>query len=461
MTNAILRCLFALLLVIFYKDAVAQTFYEIEYTDKQGYVNRGLMIYYDEEDCQVVMRRHTSDGKDLTISQLKYESVKEDADGTDYLVMACEEDNTPLFIWIWDKSEEQDIPYVALNENDDTDKWVRASHFSEDKLIDLSPEYLQLFLDPECELYKSMEEAYGEIVNNLDDGTAVYQTIYNAVAEAKADDDAQATEKSIIGSSSNKKIGNTCKLADRPTMHLFVVANTEVADIGQACSTDYKNIVNEMRGISQSIGIRLKQYLVTGENYSKAGVQRQLRNLQPKSNDIVMFLYTGHGFRFDNQTDPYPMIALTTNDYEPIEGNYMAMSDIYKTIVNKGARLNIVLSDCCNAEVGERRPLGSSTLFSRGSNNYSRKRLNDLFFNSKGSILSTAASPGEYSWCDMSGGIFTLSFIQSLRKEISAMNKASVSWQSIVNNTLNTARKRSTNNARTQNGLKKVTVSKI
>jgi len=152
--------------------------------------------------------------------------------------------------------------------------------------------------------------------------------------------------------------------------------------------------------------------------------------------------------------------VLTTNDYEPIEGNYMALSDIYKTICGKGARLNIVLGDCCNSELEEQFPLNTNTLFSRGSNNFSRKRLQDLFFNSKGSILSTAASPGEYSWCDTSGGMFTVSFIQSLRKEISAMNTADVSWQSIVNNTINTARLRSRNNATTQNGLKKVAVSK-
>jgi len=448
-------CLAITMLLGWDAGALAQTFYEIEYTDRQGYTNHGLFIYFDEEDCTVIMRRHTPEGGDLSIEQWEYQSVKDDADGLDCLAMACEADHTPLFVWIWgqDESEEkQAIPYVVLDENDDPEEWIRATQFYEADLNSLTPDYLELFLDPECELYEQMVAVYNERVASLDDGKDVYEVVSNAVLTARDENAEQPTVE--------KGRGNSCSISSRPVMHLFVVANTEVADIGQACRRDYNNIVGEMRGIAQSIGINLKEYKVTGSDYSVATVRRQLRNLKPSANDIVVFLYTGHGFRLADQTDPYPLLVLTTNDYEPIEGNYMALSDIYKTICGKGARLNIVLGDCCNSELEEQFPLNTNTLFSRGSNNFSRKRLQDLFFNSKGSILSTAASPGEYSWCDTSGGMFTVSFIQSLRKEISAMNTADVSWQSIVNNTINTARLRSRNNATTQNGLKKVAVSK-
>lgn len=457
MKKTIIRafCIAVAMLLGWDAGAMAQTFYEIEYTDRQGYTNRGLFIYFDEEDCTVIMRRHKPDGGNLSIEQWNYQSVKDDIEGIDCLIMACEDDDTPLFLWIWDKNEteeQQAIPYVVLDEDDDPDEWVRASLFYEDNLNYLTPEYLELFLDPECELYGQMVAAYNERVANLDDGEDVYNVVSNAVLTARG----ESTEEAVL----DKGVGNSCSISSRPVLHLFVVANTEVADIGQACRTDYRNIVSEMRGITQSIGISMKQYKVTGDNYSVAAVRQQLKNLKPSANDIVVFLYTGHGFRLADQTDPYPLLALTTNDYEPIDGNYMALSDIYKAICDKGARLNIVLGDCCNSELAEQYPLGCSTLFSRGSNNFSRKRLQELFFNSKGSILSTAASPGEYSWCDTSGGMFTVSFIQSLRKEISAMNTSDVSWQSIVNNTINTARQRSRNNAQAQNGLKKVAVSK-
>lgn len=466
---------------------MAQTFYEVQYADKQGYDNYGLMLYTNEEDCTLYLRRHTTEGSNFSFRELDYVSErndKEKGEEDDYQIMVCEEDNTPIFIWLWDKEEseeQQRVPYVALDEDEEPEDWIRAKSFVELDLRALTPDYLAQYLDPKGDLSRQITEARNETlaadevasaerqvaIANLGDGTGIYNTIYAAAMEARkpeAEKQNPPTGNKQNGQTSgnvqNTAVGATCNVSDRPTMHLFIVANTEVADIGSACRVDYNNIRNEMSGIAQSIGIRLKEYDVTGGNYSKEGLQQQIASLRPAANDIVVFLYTGHGFRFDDQKDPYPMMVLTSNDYQPLEGNYVALSDVYNAICNKGARLNIVLSDCCNSKVGERRPLEGNTLFSRGNNNFSRKRLAELFFNAKGSLLSTAASPGEYSWCDAAGGMFTLSFIQSLRREISAMSTGEVSWQSVVDNTLKNALQRSSNSAEAQNGLKKVTIAR-
>ena len=469
----------------------AQTFYEVQYTDAQGYDNYGLMLYTDEEDCTLYLRRHTKDGDDFSFRQLDYVSEGNDNDEEDYLVMVCGEDDTPIFIWLWDKEESEEqqlVPYISLDADEEPEDWLRAKSFVELDLQALTPEYLEQYLDSDSDLFKQISEARNEtleaekaandekqaVIANLGDGKGIYNTIYAAAMDARKPE-AEKSDKQTGNSgqtAGNQQSGQTagdvrqsaagsaCSVSDRPMMHLFIVANTEVADIGSACRVDYNNIRNEMSGIAQSIGVRVKEYDVTGANYSKEGLQQQIASLRPAANDIVVFLYTGHGFRFDDQKDPYPMMALTSNDYQPLEGNYVALSDVYNAICKKGARLNIVLSDCCNSKVGERRPLEGNTLFSRGNNNFSRKRLAELFFNAKGSLLSTAASPGEYSWCDAAGGMFTLSFIQSLRREISAMNTGTVSWQSIVDNTLKNALQRSSNNAEAQNGLKKVAIAR-
>ncbi|WP_373830408.1 caspase family protein, partial [Bacteroides heparinolyticus] len=183
-------------------------------------------------------------------------------------------------------------------------------------------------------------------------------------------------------------------------------------------------------------------------------------SLQPGSDDIVFFIYSGHGFRFDNQTSKYPCFDLTTSQYDDVEDdNYLQMSDIYNEICGKEARLNIVLSDCCNTPIGVEAPYREvGTLFSRSSNNYSVKRLGQLFLQARGSLISTAASPGETSVCDMTGGYFTLSFIRSLRKEINAVNQQSVSWENIINNTIAAARQRGQEVGNRQQGLKLIKI---
>lgn len=480
----------------------AQTFYQLKYADKDGNSITGLMYYVDGQVSNLRLSFEV-DGESYYSSH-DYVTEKSDEGAEDsYMVMASEDDDTPILIWLWDENEteaRQLVPYISFDEDDEVEDWIRAESFFEVPLRELTRDYLELFFgDDEDDLFEAICAAHDEniesereIIKGLGDGIDIFRVLYTAVTEAKGvETDVEAvmaeTREELYRQTGHGNAGNTnssqgngnntldtnpsrtslesggaaCSVNDKPVMHLFVMANTQVADIGQACKVDFNNITNEMRGIAQSLGIKVKEYDVAGEGYSKSNLLKQLSSLKPGKNDIVFFLYTGHGFRFDNQQDQFPMMALTTNDYQPLEGNYVALSDVYDEICKKGARLNIVLSDCCNSEIGERRPLQGNTLFSRGNNNFSRKRLAELFFNAKGSILSTAASPGEYSWCDTAGGMFTLSFIQSLRKEISAMNHSSVSWQSVVDNTLKSALLRSSNNAEAQNGLKKMQVVKL
>ena len=473
-----LRCLVCLLALWGFGLSAplsAQTFYEIIFTDRQQYENYALMVYYDEENCTLNLRRHTADGDNFSFRTLNYLCQRTEEEGeTPFTVMASDEDGTPTFIWIWDdeQSEEQQlIPYIELDENDSADDWIRASSCIEVEIRQLTPEYIGQYLDTESELYRQVAEAYAEVMKldaeeaerqrqaiaQLGNGDAVAEVVTEQVLAAR-----QGNEAAVAPPATPVPTA-VCPVPteSRPTLHLFTLINNRVADIGAACATDYGNISNEMHGISQALGIPLKEYKVMGSNFSKAGLRQQLAKLSPGADDIVVFLYSGHGFRFDNQQDRYPMMALTTNDYQQLDGNYVALSDVYNEICSKNARLNIVLSDCCNSNVGERRPLQGNTLFSRGNNNFSRARLQELFFNAKGSILSTAASPGEYSWCDAAGGMFTLSFIQSLRREVSAMNQSTVDWQHVVDNTLRTALQRSSNNAEAQNGLKYVKVAKL
>lgn len=198
-------------------------------------------------------------------------------------------------------------------------------------------------------------------------------------------------------------------------------------------------------------------YPVTGNDFSRDGVVAMLNKLRPASNDIVVFLYSGHGFRFDNQESRFPQMDLTTSSYQELGDNYLAMADVFDDIQNKGARLNIVMSDCCNTPIGEEAPVSTgTTLYSRATSNFSLDRQRDLFLNTRGSILSTASSPGEPSVCDQSGGFYTIGFIRSLRKEISSTSSEPVSWLNVMDNTIEAAKKRSERDGDGQHGLRMV-----
>lgn len=248
------------------------------------------------------------------------------------------------------------------------------------------------------------------------------------------------------------------------TLHLIVVANTEVSDIGQACKVDLENVKSEFKGISKVLNMTYDEKLVSGNNYGKQQLADIVSTFTPAPNDVVVFVYTGHGFRFQDQTDYYPNMDLSSSSYDDPTKNYVALSDVYKELSAKGARLNLFFSDCCNSEIAANRPvIGTSSLFSRSNNNYDIEKLRLLFLQSQGNLLTTAASPGEYSWCGINGGFFLLSVIESMRNQISAISEEEPSWDNLVKDAINAALSKSSSNqsCQAQNGLKYVQVKSI
>lgn len=475
----------------------AQTFYELTYKDKTGNKYTGVLMYNGDLEAstmRLVKYDKNGDFDDLLTFENMKMSLNESNRNNPYTILTNNDDRSPRFIW-YNKNKTRTYVMLSPRDASNPNAWVTCSQFFEKNLRDMNEDYVSKFFDTEEDLYntilkarKLVLESDKQVKNNLGNGFEIYRYFYEAMYFEKTEDQidkvllerekafnkdvatshpqlaARIDKRIASGGQQQVQVASTSAsqtaFAANSKIHLMIVANSEVADIGATCKIDMANMLNEVQGIGQALGLPVQQYLVTGADYSKLGVEQMLKSLKPNAEDVVIFLYTGHGFRFHDQRDQYPNMAMVTSDYQDATANYIAVSDIYNAIVKKGARLNIVLSDCCNADLGERRPLNSTTLGSRGNNNFSLDRLKTLF-SARGSIISTAAGPGEVSWCDGAGGMFTLSFIQSLRQEISATNGKEVSWEHIIDNTLVAASNRSKSSCQTaQNGLKYVKMVK-
>ncbi len=493
-----------LLLTLTFNSAFSQTIYHIEYSDLKGRDYMALMMHYDEERCTMRIGYHDSNDE-YNLVQVNYLTGsfdKNELDDNEYPIslMIPDERETmqgngriqlPTFIWVWDdmRSEEEiNKPFVAFDLDDPDEEWLSPADFSEKSLSEMDYDYVDLFYweeEPDFELLLSAVNQSQK--QESDSNNFSWGDIVTAFAEGVAEGLAETTEGespteqfgTITGYTCNLESENSDEVDDAPDeteeitppltngaaprMHLMLVANTEVADIGASCQRDFNNVRGEMRGIASVLDIEIKEYAISGANYSKNELIQQLENLNPAPQDIVVFAYTGHGFRFDDQQDFYPMIDLSPDSYQNVlEDNYASMADIFNAIVAKGARLNLVFSDCCNNKIGVNSPLlEGATLFSRSNNNFDTKKLASLFLGNSGNILATSSSPGEYSWCNTSGGFYTISLIQSLREEISLLNKNTPSWDVLINKTIGLAKKRTSETGTVQNGLRYVSVKSI
>jgi hypothetical protein len=136
---------------------------------------------------------------------------------------------------------------------------------------------------------------------------------------------------------------------------------------------------------------------------------------------------------------------------------------VYSTLKAKGARLNLVLADCCNNKIGVSQISSTSFLNLQADNKPDIVKLKRLFMTAKGNVISAAAKAGEYSWANPLGGFYTISFIQALKEKIGYMNNGSHSWSDIINYTTQLARDKSSpglcSNCTIQNGVSNISVT--
>jgi hypothetical protein len=226
----------------------------------------------------------------------------------------------------------------------------------------------------------------------------------------------------------------------QPTLHLVLAADTWDKSIGTSCQAEQDRVYNYFEEIANQSGMKFDPTMIHDGAFTKQNVTNALNGLQPGVNDAVVFYYSGHGFRFNNDTDPYPRIDIRTNDFADIQNNSLSLSYIYNTLKGKKARLNLVLGDCCNSFIGlPRFVTGGNTNMDRSLNTLSGSNCKQLFLQSKGNIIATAATKGQYALCDNGpdgGGLFTKAFLNALDYQLSTFN-AKPTWTALMSATKN------------------------
>lgn len=389
-------------LLILSTQSFSQTLYDFQW-NYNGLEYTGLMIFYNENDIH--MRIGFEEDGGYNVSQSDYIYAHDDEFGefvfleeiyTEYIQdEAGETDETFHFIWVLNEEGEMEGPFAISAydlENDYLDELVEV-YMEELSYADIDSEYLLQYYLPE-------EEEYVLILGTDEQEEYI----------------PPATSETV-------------------NLHLIVVANTKISDIGPSTKVDSDNLSGELSGIAEVLKMNFLHTEISEENFTKETLETVLMGLNPQANDIVVFYYSGHGFRYAEEENLiYPQLDLRYNPYQEMgAGTTVNLEEIYAVITEKGGRLNIILGDCCNNEIGLTRQVGSSFMASRGNVNADIEKLEKLFLNSRGNLIAAGASKGEYSWCSSQGGFFTNSFISALREESSALRaNDDANWTDII-----------------------------
>lgn len=210
---------------------------------------------------------------------------------------------------------------------------------------------------------------------------------------------------------------------------LFLITVTDNLDekIKATTALDKKNVEGFFSNAARVINLKLKSVALQGENFNLSKVERTIRELKVGKNDVVVFAYSGHGFSYTN--DPafqYPQLALWHGVQN--EAFFRTQSINLETIFNrihaKGARLTVVIGDCCNTDAGITRKIEDEPprlMMLPRMPPILRRNYMHLLMEARGAYIACAAQKGEPAAGDVNkGGFFTSSLIKHLNRKINS-----------------------------------------
>ena len=169
-------------------------------------------------------------------------------------------------------------------------------------------------------------------------------------------------------------------------------------------------------------------------------VRNALKGVSAGSDDVILFHYAGHGFRWSDQGAQWPALDLggwvkavnndeSAADVKAAATKSIQMQEVMDTLGKKGARLTIAMSDSCKENNDIAMPKGSKAK-GRG-----KSKLADgfvkLFRKAKGHIHISSTKPNELAWGNPEvGGVFTYLFIDSVIKQANKGDKAE--WAKVL-----------------------------
>ena len=434
-THSFLKRLLIFYFVFIGLSAGAQSFYEIKFSDKNNNQYKCLLVYF-HENSSYIRTAYQENGKynvvevnykmiyGTTSTGLKYSMLSKVSSPVFITLKAAGQSYNPdYFIWFFNNvSGKYDDLYTTDDSTFNNQNYRRVNSYTPLTANTITDSYLK-------EFFSTGENKYA-VLKKMTGITSV---------------DLKPLPK-----------------LETTKLHLIIVANTNDVSIGKSCETDRERLIKEFKQTANALRIGFKDYVVEGDDFSKANLLSTLSSVYPGNNDIVFFIYRGHGFRWANENEKWPRLALFYGKTYPTSdnSNSINLKEVKNILDKKGARLNIVLGDCCNNGDGVSVMTSNAYWDSQVTAFTDVSKLRNLFINSKGSIISSAAQPGEVSYAGYDGGLYTRSFISALDYETSySTNTGATKWDNILSSTVKIAYNKSLYCKSTQTGISEIKVT--
>lgn len=210
-------------------------------------------------------------------------------------------------------------------------------------------------------------------------------------------------------------------------LHAIIVCDTHGDNIEASVIADFNRISSKIKSICEITKLKPHLLAYTGKKAS-SDFLNGANSLAVKSDDVVLFYWSGHGMRFEGQQDPWPIFDFTYDD--TIVSQYLVTT----ILAGKNPRLLLSISDCCNDFAYK-----SLMPDQKKITEIQKKNYKTLFLQASGVYIATAALPGEFALGLNSkvremqlpaGGFYTTALLEALDQETSLLQEE-LTWEMI------------------------------
>jgi len=210
--------------------------------------------------------------------------------------------------------------------------------------------------------------------------------------------------------------------------HLILITDLNAKRIELGMKKDLAKIQKVMRTIAKSTGLSLKEKIFVGKKTDPQEIFAYLRSLSVNADDVVLFYFSGHGFRTDqNPANLWPILA-----FEKAHVG-IQFEEIATFLQKKQARLTLMFADCCNNFITTKKHAKpKDKILLKGVGKHLKQGYTKLFLKSHGTLIVASAKPGDYSYTNnLEGSLYTTALIMALKETIK-LPLEQIKWSTII-----------------------------
>lgn len=212
---------------------------------------------------------------------------------------------------------------------------------------------------------------------------------------------------------------------DGANIHALIIADCYSKDIRAGGYKDLINMHKEIQKVAKAGGYGLNIVCLDCQTDCVHKVLKFLKDLDPHSDDIVIFYFSGHGYRKEDSSK-WPCLSFA------FERRGMDFKEIRQWIASKKARLSLLIADCCNWQpsYGNLPSLFKMKGITAKVSKDVIQNYDNLFGQTAGLIVIASSKAGQPSFSSLKGSLYTLSFLRSLQEKTES--HARCEWQEVL-----------------------------